>query len=301
MKKSSIVLFAIIAVIALIFLTALFLAFSQNSILPYENSIAVIPVKGEIVSDSGNVGTDLSAMEIVDSIDEAEKNPSVKAILLEINSPGGSVVASRQIVEKIRKTEKPVVAWVSDLGASGAYYVASASDYIIADPDSITGSIGVIAMFPNIEGLLDKIGVKVKIIKKGAYKAIGSPFQEISPEEEALIQKLLDGAFERFKADVLEFRAEKLNKARFESIADGRIISGEQARDTGLIDALGTRDDALKKAADIAGIKEYDTTDYSKKELSLIDLLSSMGYSFGTGVKTGFIASNAQGLSAKVQ
>jgi len=298
MLKRYIFLAAIILVVVFGLLVFAFFPFFTGQ---FGNNIAVIPVKGELVSDAIGISQELSAMEIVDSIKDAEENTSVKAILLEINSPGGSVVASRQIVEKTRQAKKPVIAWISDLGASGAYYVASAADYIVADADSITGSVGVIAFFPNIEGLLEKIGVRVKILKRGENKAIGSPFESITPEQEKIVQQLLDEAFARFKQDLLLLRAEKLDREKFESIADGRIISGMQAKEMGLIDEIGTREQALEKAAGIAGIKDFEVLDYSKKDLSFLNLLTKFGYSIGTGAKKGFFSTNPAGINAKIQ
>ncbi len=294
------VFFLLLSLFIVIFVVFAYLAFSGTG-LQLGNSIAVIPVKGEIVSETGDVYGGLSAMEIVEKIQEAQDTQSVKAILLEINSPGGSVVASRQVVEKIRGTEKPVVAWISDLGASGGYYVASACDFIVADADSITGSIGVIAMFPNIEGLLEKIGVKVKIIKQGTHKATGSPFEGISPEEEAMIQELLESAFERFRNDVLEFRKERISVEEFERIADGRIVSGEQAKKIGLIDEIGTRELALAKAAELGGIEDYEIVDYSEKNISFLELVSSAGYSVGMGIKHGILPQTIPSISARIQ
>jgi len=289
--------------IALVFIALLvFLAIYTSGYLEgvsFENEIALIPVKGEIISDpesSSPVSTKLSAMEIVDSIRDAEEKPRVKAILLEINSPGGSVVASRQIVKKILETEKPVIAWISDVGASGGYYVAAATDHIVADPDSITGSIGVVAVFPNIEGLLDILGIKVKTVKTGPHKTIGDIFEPLTLEQEKMLQQLLNEAFKRFKEDIISLREGKLNLDDFEIITDGRILSGSQAQKIGLVDELGTRELAFQIAAEYAGIESYKVLDYSKKELSFLDILTQFGYSFGSGARSGFFSNKFSGI-----
>ena len=149
--------------IGIALIASIFISFVAFDFPGFSQGIAVIPVKGEIMMESGSFSYEMTAMEIVESIERAEEDPTVGAILLEINSGGGGVVASREIAKKVREARqtKPVVAWISEVGASGAYYVASASDHVVADPDSITGSIGVISVFPNIEGLLEKLGIEI--------------------------------------------------------------------------------------------------------------------------------------------
>ncbi|MAG21937.1 MAG: signal peptide peptidase SppA [Candidatus Diapherotrites archaeon] len=289
MKKLVIVLFLGIIVLIGLAMVVSFL-FSFDVSLPMASSgIAVIPIKGEIVMDGAAFSDQMSAMEIADAIDRAASDPSIGAILLEINSGGGSVVATRQIVEKVSKAKekKPVVSWVSEVGASGAYYVAAASDHIVADADSITGSIGVISVFPNIEGLLEKLGITVTVLKEGEHKDIGSMFSELSEEDKEIIQNLLSGAFARFKDDIIKFRGDQLERTRFEQVADGRILNGEQALDLGLIDELGTRDGAIEAVKTLAGIENPIFTDYGKSEPTLLELFSSAGYRFGFGFKQG--------------
>ncbi len=261
-----------------------------------KNTVLVIPLQGTISSGSDSAySQQLSTQEIVDSLKEADENPSVAAVLLDIESPGGSIVATKQIVAQIRETKKPVVSRIGDLGASGAYYAAAASDFVIADSDSITGSIGVISMFLNLEGLLEKIGVKAKIVKEGKFKAIGSPFQEMTPEEEKLLQVMLHDAFLNFKKDIRDFRGEKLDSGQFDEITDGRILSGSQALKAGLIDELGTREQAIQKAAGMGGISGKPTVETVSKSLpSLLDLFLSAGLSFGKGIQSSFLVSSSE-------
>lgn len=251
--------------------------------------IGLIELKGEIASEQGFLESGVSYKQVLEELNEAEENPSIKAVLLEIDSPGGEIVATKQIVEKIRSMKKPVVSWIGEIGTSGAYYAASASDLIIADEDSITGSIGVISVSPNIEELLKKIGVKVMILKEGKYKAIGNPFEEMTQEEESLLQEMLHDAFLHFKRDVLIFRKGKLKEELFDEIADGRIMSGKKAKENGLIDLLGSREFAIKKTAEKAGIKgKPSLMELKKTRIGLFDLFSESGKAFGNGIGNGF-------------
>jgi protease-4 len=291
MKRIAIVLAVGLALLIGIGVLASTLLSLELELPTFSQGIAIIPIKGEISAEKTPFSVEMSAFEIVDSIAKAEADPAVGAILLEINSPGGSTVATRQIVEKVREAResKPIVSWISEAGTSGAYYVAAASDYIVADPDSITGSIGVISVLPNVGGLLEKLGVKVRVLKEGRHKDIGSVFSDLNKEEEMIIQKILHGAFARFKGDILLFRGEKIDKSQFEEIADGRILSGEQAFSIGLVDKLGSRAQAVSAAASIAGISEPKTMNFGKAEPTILDLFSSAGYSFAQGFKLGLL------------
>ncbi|MCD6434147.1 MAG: signal peptide peptidase SppA [Candidatus Diapherotrites archaeon] len=240
-------------------------------------TVAVIPIEGEISLKGQEFSSAYSALEIVEKLEEAKNNPTVTAILLEINSPGGSIVASRQIVEKILevKKTKPVVAWIGEIGASGAYYVASACNKVYADSDSITGSIGVISVIPNAKELLEKIGIKFNTIEVGKYKAMGSFYRDLNSEEKEIIRKILQKSFARFKNDILSFRRGKIDKQRFEMIADGRIISGEEALQIGLIDRIATREEAVIEAAKLAGIYGKPSVVVYRKEIPpLFNLLN---------------------------
>src|SRR3989338_2598957 len=146
--------------------------------------VAIIPLKGEIKKEGGGAfAQTFTANEIISMIDEADKNPAVGAVFLDIDSPGGEVVASKQIAYKVHETKKPVYSYINSVGASGGYYAAAASDYIMADPDSITGSIGVISVMFNAEGLLEKLGLKATVLKEGGFKDTGSPFSELTAEK----------------------------------------------------------------------------------------------------------------------
>ncbi|GEM_PF-189364 len=250
------------------------------------NGIAIIPLKGEISNDGGgSLSGPLAADEIVQMIDDAQNSSDVGAILIDIDSPGGEVIASKQIVYKIRGSKKPVYSYIGSTGASGAYYVAAATSHIMADRDSITGSIGVISIVPNVAGLLEKLGIQMNVIKEGEHKDIGSPFREMTEGDRAIFQSVLSQIFENFKQDVLTFRSGKIGRAGLERIADGRILSGKQAYDAGLVDELVlTRAKAVARAGELANIKGPHEIPYGKRQFGLSDLLFSAGESFGSGL-----------------
>ncbi len=258
---------------------------SFNLFKPYK--IAVIPVKGVISLEESNLESTLSVERVIQNIKDANADSSVGAIVLEINSPGGGVIATKQIVQEIRDVNKPIVAFISDIGASGGYYIAAASDEIVADEDSLTGSIGVITELINLKELLEKHGVKVTILKEGKFKAIGSPFKDLTAEEEKIFQDILRQAYENFKGDIKKFRGERL-KPSFDEITDGRILSGKQAKEHGLIDFLGNKQTAINRATELAGIESPEIVNYSEKEFSFNQLFSELGYAFGKGFRTSF-------------
>lgn len=279
-------------ILVLVLVFGLLALVGLNDAVSFGDTVRVIPVHGEISSDGFSARTDeLSSQEVVDALKDAEDDASVAAVVLDIQSPGGSIVATKQVVAQLQRMQKPVVSWIGDIGASGAYYIAAASDVVMADSDSITGSIGVIGMFVNIEGLLEKIGVKATILREGKFKAIGSPFKELTPQEEELLQTLLHDAFLNFKQDIQSFRNDKLDESGFERVTDGRILSGSQAQKVGLVDELGTREDAIQKAAELGGISGEPFVDvFAKPAPSLLDFFWSAGVSFGSGFKTGFVS-----------
>lgn len=248
------------------------------------SGIALIPLKGEITNeDSGSFVQNLTANRIAGLIDEAEKNPAVGAILLDIDSPGGEAVASKQIVYRIRQSSKPVYSYINSMGASGGYYVAASTDYIMADEDSLTGSIGAISVFLNFEELFNKIGVKASIIKEGDLKAMGNPFTEMTEREKEMFQVLLSEVYTKFRDDVLEFRAGKMTREELESIADGRVMSGRQAYKKHMVDELVPRTKAIDRAAELAGIKNPQVINYGEQEFGLSRLFFESGKAFGSG------------------
>src|SRR3989344_6106806 len=251
-------------------------------------NVALIPIEGEI---TGSRDTGLSfggavslSPDIVEMIEKADKNPSIKAIIFEINSPGGSAVASQEIADAVQKTNKTKVAWIREVGASGAYWIASSSDYVVANRASVTGSIGVIASYLEFPGFLDRYNITYRRLVAGKYKDIGSPFKEMTSEEEAVFQESLDEMRDYFVSEVARNR--HMNKKDVDKIANGLFYLGAQAKDYGLVDELGGKSEVInyieRKEKIKAEIVEY------KKHRGLIDVLgdalSQSSFYVGKGI-----------------
>ena len=274
--------FAILVGLGVIFFIGVFfMTLNAERLATSGERIGLIRVEG-IILDSKN---------IVDELKRYSKNPSVKAILLRIDSPGGAVVPAQEIYEEIQKlkreTEKKVVASMGSIAASGGYYIASASDKIVANPGTLTGSIGVIMEMANVEGLLKKIGVQSVVIKSGKRKDVGSPFRTMSLEEQKLLQSVLDDVHSQFIEAVAKGRG--MTEEEVRPLADGRIFTGRQAKGLGLVDELGTLQDAIELASRLVGIEGEPDILEEKKKFSLVDFLrnqwsgsiGSMGLSRG--------------------
>jgi len=236
--------------------------------IPIGRNIAVIEINGAIVSSK----------EIVNNIVAAGKSDHIKGVVVRINSPGGGVAPSQEIYGELKKLakKKPVVASMSSVAASGGYYVAAAAKKIVASPGTLTGSIGVIMEFSNIEGLLEKIGLKSFVVKSGKYKDVGSPSRTMTDKEKEYIQQLIDSVHLQFVSAVAEGRSMDLEAVK--KIADGRILTGEQAFELGLVDKLGNLHDSISLVADMAGIKGEPKTFVMEKEKGVVDYL--LGRSF---------------------
>ncbi len=219
------------------------------------DKVGVVEVNGVIANSK----------EVIRGIKSFVEDGGVKAIILRIDSPGGGVGASQEIyreVVKARKVKK-VVASLGGVAASGGYYVSCGADKIVANPGTITGSIGVVMQFANLEELFKKIGYKGYVIKSGPHKDVGSPFREMAPDEKALLQEVIDTVHHQFVKAVAEGRGLPIEKVA--AIADGRIFSGEQALALGLVDKLGNLEDTIELAAKMAGIKGKPHVVYARK------------------------------------
>ncbi|MGQ9512878.1 signal peptide peptidase SppA [Thermodesulfitimonas sp.] len=193
---------------------------------------------------------------ILDALRRAEEDPGVKAIVLRIDSPGGTAAASQEVaraVERVRKAGKKVVTSMADVAASGAYWVAAGSDCIFANPATITGSIGVLIETVEMTGLYGKLGVSKRTIKSGPYKDMGSESRPMTPQERAIFQGMVDDIYAQFIDRVATGR--KMSRERVLRLADGRVFTGRQAKEAGLIDKLGDLQDAVRYAGRLAGIK----------------------------------------------
>jgi protease-4 len=226
--------------------------------------IGLIEVKGVI----------LDSEETVKQLNELKKNDRVKAVVLRIDSPGGVVGPSQEIYAEVKKLGaiKKVVVSMGSLAASGGYYIAAPAAMIMANPGTITGSIGVLMKFSNIEGLMGKIGMKAFTLKTGNYKDAGSPTRPMTDQDKAMLQNVIDNAHNQFVKAVAEGRRLPVEEIR--KIADGRIFTGEQAMALKLIDRIGTLQDAIEEAGKMAGIKgEPQVIRPARKKRLLLDML----------------------------
>lgn len=241
--------------------------------------VAVIPITGTILSGRGTWQVPTPSLayseRIIEEIQRAEEDPAVAAIVLEINSPGGSVVGSVDIYQAVRAAQKPVVASIGEMGASGGYYIACGADRIVVRPGSITGSIGVIMEMLDASQLASKLGVTLEVIKTGPYKDQGSWHRPLTAEERALLQEMLNEAYEEFIRAIVEGRG--LSEDQVRAIADGRILSGKQAVRLGLADREGNLQDAISLAGELAGVSAPQEIRYERQPGLLELLLGTLG------------------------
>jgi protease-4 len=246
----------------------------------FGDAVAIVYVEGPIVMGEARSGLFENqaayAETIVRSLRAAEKDSAVKAIVLRIESPGGSVVASREIYDAVlaaRAKGKPVIASMGEIAASGGYYVATGADKIYAESGTLTGSIGVISVLPNIEEFADKIGVKMIVVKSGAHKDETFGFRDLTPEERFIWQQLIDEAYEDFVSIVAKGR--RLNLAQVKTLADGRVYTGKQAKANGLVDEIGDLDAAIAAAAQSGKISGTPRTIKYRREPGFFESLMS--------------------------
>lgn len=225
-----------------------------------------VEIGGEKIGIVEITGVISESDEILNHIKKFREDDAIRAIVLRINSPGGGVAASQEIYREVSKTvsAKTVVASMGSVAASGGYYVAAGADKIVANPGTITGSIGVIMGFTNFQELLKKIGLTPVVIKSGKFKDIGSPTRVMTDEEEKILQQFTDQVHDQFVDAIAKGR--KMDKTTVESIADGRIMTGETALSLGLVDELGNLEDALALAGKLAGIEGKITRVYPKEK-----------------------------------
>ena len=261
--------------------------FAGDDALSLGGNVALISIDGVISGskDGSSIfekGT--SSLDAVELIEKADKNPAIKAIILEINSPGGSAVASEEIANAVKKINKTTVAWIREVGASGGYWVASSTNHIVADRMSITGSIGVIASYLEFPGLLENYNVTYRRLVSGKYKDIGSPYKEMTFEEKAVFQQVIDELRDYFVSEVAKNR--KMSRKDVDKAANGLFYSGLQAKELGLVDELGSKDEVIKYIEQKENIKA-EIVEY-KKSKSILDVfsaeMSSQSFSVGKGI-----------------
>jgi protease-4 len=233
--------------------------------------VAVVPVVGTIASADNSVpGTQppVTPEGLADALRQAEEDPAVSAVVLEVNSPGGGVTASDEMHQSIldfkESSGKPVVVSMQDTAASGGYYISTAADRIVANETTLTGSLGVIFSLTDFSELADEYGVEQVVVKSGEFKDMGSSFRDLTPEEREILQSIVDESYDEFVSVIVEGR--KLPEERVREIADGRIYSGEQARELDLVDAFGGLDEAAEISRELAGVDEATVVRYVQPE-----------------------------------
>jgi len=267
--------------------TALITGFFLSSESHESGNVALIRIEGAITSaepstfEKGLAYSD----DIVSQIERADANTEIKAIILAINSPGGAPVASEEIARAVEQSNKTVVAWIRDIGTSGAYWAASSADIIVASPVSVTGSVGVIASYLEFSGLMEMYGVSYQRLVSGSFKDTGSPFRNMTPEEEELYNKQISLMRDHFLGSVAANRGLSLSDAN--KLADARAYTGAQAKELGLVDVLGGKKEAVGAIKQRLNITDVKIVEY-KRRPSFTDLLSLASevssYSIGLGI-----------------
>ncbi len=257
-----------------VMMAMLSLAFTHQSVVPgdlpkwlglgKQNKIAVIYVEGQMVADKSADATPGSAFssDIVKSMRAATDDPDVKAIVLRVNSPGGTPVAAEEIISQIRKTRtvKPIIVSMGDIATSAAYYISSQTDHIVANPDTFTGSIGVIWTFKNKSRAYDDEGITVYVAKSGNFKDMGSDWRGLTQSEKDYVNAIINESYDRFVESVAKGRNLSVDKVK--SIADGRVYTGTTAKSLGLVDDLGGLYDAISTAKNMSKAKGKVTIVY---------------------------------------
>ncbi len=250
---------------------------SLADLFDFGNKIGVITIEGTLTSSD----------EVLKQLRKYRRKSSIKAIVIRVNSPGGTVAPAQEIYREIAKTKKkkPVVVSMETVAASAAYYISSSADRIVCSKGTITGSIGVIMMLPEIHKIIEKIGVDVNVVKAGKFKDIGSTFKPLTDEERNILETFATEIHEQFISDVAEGRQGKIELANLRQIADGRFFTGERAKEYGLVDSIGNFFDAVTLAAELGGIKTEPELVYPKKKWdNFMDVLAESAA--GAAVKT---------------
>jgi protease-4 len=240
------------------------------------NIIAVYYAVGEIVDAAGNdINGDESIVgnKVIRDLRKLKEDKDVKAVVLRVNSPGGSAFASEQIWKAVSelKAEKPVIVSMGDYAASGGYYISCVADSIVAEPTTLTGSIGIFGMFPNAKGLADKVGVTFDVAKTNEYSDVGIITRPMKDGEKAMLQSYIERGYDLFVTRCADGRGMK--KEDIEKIAQGRVWSGTMAKEIGLVDEIGGLDKALEIASKKAGVEKYTTQEYPEPKSMFSTLL----------------------------
>ncbi len=246
----------------------------------FGDAVAIVRVEGTIMSgepptpnpfttDSGTA----YSQRVINELKEANDDSSVKAVILFVDSPGGSVFASDEIALQIKEMSKPIITAMGSMAASGGYYVSAPTQEIWASPHSLTCSIGVISQFLNLEEFSEEYGVTAITVKSGKFKDTGNPFREFTEDDRALWQTIIDEAYDQFVQIVADGR--KMSEADVRAVADGRVCTGKQAKAMGLVDQLGYLPDVIDRAAELGGIQGEPRLVEYRREVSLFGSLGS--------------------------
>jgi protease-4 len=268
-KRAIVISLGILALLAAIIIPTILIPRSAVG------KIVVIPISGTItIADSSMfLGSTITPDLVSDYLTRAEKDTAVKAIVLRIESPGGEIAPCQEIlweIERVKET-KPIVVSMGGTVASGGYYISAKASKIVALPTTMTGSIGVISQVINVEGLLEKLGIQIETFKGGKYKGMYSGFREMTPEEKKIMQEMVDEYYELFVDVVAEGRG--LSKDEVRNLATGQIYTGTEAKELGLVDALGGLDTATELAMELAGIEAAIVEYYQPPKITLLSLL----------------------------
>ena len=244
-----------------------------------ENKVAVIPLSGPVQAERTALffgGSVISPQLVRNQLERAREDYAVKAVVLQIESPGGSVAACQEILNEIEQLEKPIVVSLGTMAASGGYFISAKADKIVALPGTLTGSIGVISQVPNLKGLFEKLGIEMEVFTAGKYKDMYAGVRELTPEERELLQEMTDQLYDQFVQVVVDGRG--LSEAKVRDLATGQLYTGEQAKELGLVDELGGLNTAIDLAASLAGIKEPKVEYYKREVPSLLSSLLEMDW-----------------------
>jgi len=243
-----------------------------------ENKVAVISLSGPIQSQGSGLlfgGNVISPKFVREQLEKAKNDITVKAIVLQVESPGGSAAASQEILNQLELVKKPIVVSMGDVVASGGYYISAKADKIVALPGTLTGSIGVILEIPNLKGLFDKLGIETEVFTGGKHKDMYAGLRELTPEEKIITQEITDQIYDQFVQVVVEGR--DLSEEKVRELATGQLYTGVQAKELGLVDELGGLNKAIDLAASLAGIEKPEIEYYKPEIPSLLDTLLGMG------------------------
>ncbi|MBT3814310.1 signal peptide peptidase SppA [Candidatus Woesearchaeota archaeon] len=286
-QKKSLVVPIFLAVLSVIIVGFIVIPLFSSFINYEAENVALISVEGTITGNGASYlgSSTISSKDIVRFIESAAENEQIEVILIEINSPGGSAVATDEIATAIKRTKKPTVSLIREAGASGGYWVASATDHIIANKMSITGSIGVLSSYMEFSDLMDKYGISYQRLVAGDKKDVGTPFKKLTEDEEKYLQGKINKIHDYFIEEIANNR--NLEKSQVEKLATGEIFLGVEALDLGLIDQLGDKEIAKEYIQETYGLEEVNFLVY-QKEVGLLDVLSQvftdLSFNLGKGI-----------------